>query len=239
MPHHIAGPFTDVNITLESDSDWPGFRREAQAMLARLVPPERVSWHTRAGSSEELIADAAPMPASRHDTPHSSGMNLVVPASFVTLCETVILHHDPSRFALLYRLFWRLVHEPGLRRDPFDTDRVLAQHMAQAVRRDMHRMKTFARFTAIEDDAGNPLHVAWFEPEHHIVEAVAPFFVRRFAQVRWAMLTPERGVRWNGEKLELGPGGPRAGAPVKDAGPAQWLSYYRHIFPDAQLARCR
>ncbi len=237
MTHQTAGPFTDVTAILESHTDWPGFRREVQALLARLVPPERVSWHVRAGSAEDLIADAAP--ARRHDTAHSGGMNLVVPASFVTLCETVILHDDPSRFALLYRLLWRLVHEPGLRRDPFDLDRVLAQHMAQAVRRDMHKMKTFARFRTIEDEAGSPLHVAWFEPEHHIVEAVAPFFVRRFAQARWAILTPERSVRWNGEKLELGPGGPHTGAPAQDTGQAQWLSYYRHIFHAAQIARPR
>jgi hypothetical protein len=36
--------------------------------------------------------------------------------------------------------------------------------------------------------------VAWFEPEHYIVEAVAPLFERRFAQMRWAILTPERSV---------------------------------------------
>jgi uracil-DNA glycosylase len=235
MPHQTAGPLTDVTATLESDTDWPGFRREVQALLARLVPPERVSWHTRTGSPEGLIADATP--ARRHDTAHSGGINLVVPASFVTLCETVILCNDPVRFGLLYRLLWRLVHEPGLRRDPLDPDRVLAQHMVQAVRRDMHKMKADLRFRAIEDEAGSPLHVAWFEPEHHIVEAVAPSFVRRFAQTHWAILTPERSVRWNGGKLELGPGRQRGEIPAQDAGHVQWLSCYRYTFRAAELAR--
>ena len=111
-----------------------------------------------------------------------------------TLVRDVVLHSDPARFGLLYRLLWRLVHEPGLRHDPLDADRVQAQHMAQAVRRDMHKMKAFVRFRTARATtmASAPLHVAWFEPDHHIVEAVAPFFVRRFTQMRWAILTPER-----------------------------------------------
>ena len=125
-----------------------------------------------------------------------------VPASFLELCKTVILHRDPGRFGLLYRLLWRLVHEPGLRHDPLDADRVQAAHLAHSVRRDMHKMKAFVRFRTVEDEPFKnspqlgPLHVAWFEPEHYIVEAVAPFFARRFTQMRWVILTPQCSVRW-------------------------------------------
>ena len=38
-----------------------------------------------------------------------------VPAFFVALCERAALHADPNRFGLLYRLLWRLVHEPALK----------------------------------------------------------------------------------------------------------------------------
>ena len=94
-----------------------------------------------------------------------------------------ILHRDPDRFGLLYRLLWRFQVEPGLRADPLDPDWLRADEMAQAVRRDMHKMKAFVRFRTLadaDDERGAPLHVAWFEPEHHIVEATAPFFARRF-----------------------------------------------------------
>ena len=96
--------------------------------------------------------------------------------------------------------------------------------MAQAVRRDMHKMKAFVRFRTIADDAGGaPLHVAWFEPEHHIVEATAPFFARRFTAMRWAILTPERSVRWDGEQLGLRAGraarpGARLPMPARSSG---------------------
>ncbi len=221
-------------VTLASETDWPGFRHEARALLAALVPPEQVAWHTPASGAADLFSesDAGAVPAA-----HAHGaVNLVVPSSFVTLCETVILHNDPGRFGLLYRILWRLVHEPTLRHDPLDADRVEAQHMAQAVRRDMHKMKAFVRFRTIDrGEAQSPLHVAWFEPDHYIVEAVAPFFTRRFTQMEWAILTPERSVHWDGEHLQFGPGGERRDAPPPDAGEALWLTYYAHIFNPARL----
>ena len=147
-----------------------------------------------------------------------------------------MLHVDPGRFGLLYRLLWRLTHEPALRHDPLDGDRVQAEHMAQAVRRDMHKMKAFVRFRPLESNVeAAPLHVAWFEPEHHIVEAVAPFFARRFAQMRWAILTPMRSVEWDGASLQFGPGARKQDAPPPDAGESLWLTYYRNIFNPARL----
>ncbi|MEH3085255.1 MAG: UdgX family uracil-DNA binding protein [Xylophilus ampelinus] len=172
-----------------------------------------------------------------------------VPPAFLLLCRLVILHRDPGRFGLLYRLLWRLVHEPGLRRDPLDADRMLALQMARAVRRDMHKMKAFVRFRTLHPPAPLPvgaaapaaadgdglLHVAWFEPAHHIAAAVAPFFVRRFTGMRWAILTPDRSLRWDGARLEIGPGASRRDAPPADAGEALWLTYYAHIFNPARL----
>jgi probable DNA metabolism protein len=221
-------------VMLDGETDWLGFRREARAFLAHLVPPECISWHARPDTPAELAADTG-MPTAHADSAGAGSMNPVVPRSFMTLCETVVLHDDPNRFGLLYRLLWRLVHEPDLRRDPLDADRMRAQHMAQAVRRDMQKMKACVRFRALDDgEAADPLRAAWFEPAHHIVEAVAPFFVRRFAQTRWAVLTPERSMRWNGETLEFGPGGRRDQAPLEDDGEASWLACYHRIFSASQ-----
>jgi DNA polymerase len=229
-------------VTLSGDTDWPGFRSEARALLARQVPPEDIVWHTRASAEGDLFASIdAPRPAASY-----GNASAVVPPAFVRLCETVVLHEDPARFGLLYRLLWRLVYEPGLRHDPLDPERVRAQHMAQAVRREMHKMKAFVRFRPlVQGDGLPPLHVAWFEPEHHIVEAVAPFFVRRFTQMHWAILTPQRSVCWypsddgtddpSGGHLDIGPGARREDAPPPDAGEALWLTYYTHIFNPARL----
>jgi DNA polymerase len=128
------------------------------------------------------------------------------------------------------------VHEPGLRHDPIDPDMLLAHQMGQSVRRDMHKMKAFVRFRPVPDEEkGDTLHVAWFEPAHHIVEAVAPWFAKRFAGMRWAILTPERSVEWNGEQLHFGPGASKDDAPPADAGEQLWLTYYQSIFNPARL----
>jgi len=78
-------------------------------------------------------------------------------------------------------------------------------------------------------------HVAWFEPAHHVLEAAAPFFARRFATMRWAILTPRASVQWDGRALAFGPGARREDAPAADAGEALWLAYYRSIFNPARV----
>ena len=223
-----------IAITLQGATDLAGFRRAARRLLAQQMPPDQVSWFSGDTPAQDLFAHADGGAAI--DAPAVN-----VPPEFLALCESVILHSDPNRFGLLYRLLWRLLKEPALRHDPLDADRVQAQRMAQAVQRDKHKMKAFVRFRTVQDEVflaypdGGPLHVAWFEPEHHIVEAVAPFFARRFTQMRWAILTPERSVEWNGAQLHLGPGAQREQAPPPDAGEQLWLTYYQHIFNPARL----
>ena len=229
-------------MMLQGPTDLEGFRRGARSLIARHMLPEQVSWHSTDESTQDLFAPAkdtgviAPNGAAFDAAPLLS-----VPPEFMALCKSVILHSDKNRFGLLYRILWRLAHEPGLRHDPLDADLMKAQHLAQAVRRDIHKMKAFVRFRTVQDDIfiNHPeeglLHVAWFEPEHHIVETVAPFFARRFTQMRWAILTPECSAEWDGGQLQFGPGGQKNDAPPPDAGEQLWLTYYRNIFNPARL----
>ena len=217
-------------VTLADAIDLEGFRRACRSLWAMQVEPSRVSWHAADDCEIDLFEDTGSRSAATLAPP------VQVPAGFMPLCESAILHSDPDRFGLLYRLLWRLQVEPGLRHDPLDADWVAAQHLSQAVRRDMHKMKAFVRFRAIDDPSGGaPMHVAWFEPEHHIVEATAPFFARRFTTMHWAILTPLRSVRWDGERLVLGPPARRDQAPPADAGEKLWLTYYESIFNPARL----
>ena len=84
-----------------------------------------------------------------------------------------------------------------------------AKRLDHAVSRDMHKMRAFVRFREVPEGDGTR-HVAWFEPEHYIVEANAGFFARRFATMRWSILTPYRSAHWDGETLAFGPGATRA-----------------------------
>ncbi|HEX2545678.1 MAG TPA: UdgX family uracil-DNA binding protein [Ramlibacter sp.] len=218
-------------VRLDHETDLAGFRREARVLLARRVRPEEVHW-SAGPAHDDLFAQEAD---AAYDAPADSPVS--VPPAFLELCHDVVLHREPQRFALLYRLLWRLVHEPGLRHDPLDADMLQARNMAQAVRRDSHKMHAFVRFRQVQDNdnALDPLHVAWFEPEHRIVEANAAWFRRRFTNMRWAILTPERCVEWDRQRLHFRAGASRDEAPPPDAGEQLWLTYYRSIFNPARL----
>ena len=142
---------------------------------------------------------------------------------------------EPERFALLYRLLWRIRggerHLIDMTTDP-EVHR--AQALAQSVRRDTHKMRAFVRFRAVPE-GGETRYVAWFEPEHHILESNAPFFVRRFATMQWSILTPERSAHWTGEALLFGPGATRAEVPDDDRLEEYWRAYFAAIFNPARL----
>jgi len=96
-----------------------------------------------------------------------------------------------------------------------------------------------------------PRYVAWFEPEHHIVEYVSGFFRRRFGGMRWSILTPDRCAHWEGEgpwkargdgadtafegQVWFTAGVDREAAPQDDAFEDAWRLYYRSIFNPARL----
>ncbi|MBB6558126.1 DNA polymerase [Acidovorax soli] len=221
-------------ITLAHPTDWSGFRQAARALVQAGAAPQEVEWLTPQAAAHDLFAGGASAPGFV-PPPADPATVLRVPEAFVQLCERLVLHRNPARFALMYRLLWRLARERGLRHDPLDADRLQAHHMVRAVARDMHKMHAFVRFRPVTDSAGQTVQVAWFEPDHFIAEANAGFFVRRFTQMHWAILTPDASVRWDGSALHIGPGAQRSDAPPPDAGEALWLTYYRHIFNPARL----
>ena len=118
------------------------------------------------------------------------------------------------------------------RADPL-LDRI--ERLAKEVRRDIHKMHAFVRFREVEEDGGATRFVAWFEPDHHIVRHTAGFFVRRFATMRWSILTPELSIHWDGQVLTEGPGATRADAPDGDPVEETWKTYYASIFNPARL----
>jgi len=222
-----------MQARLSSETDLAGFREEARALLAHQVPPDGVQWQTTHALNAEFFTDPSALDARKATAKAASA---IVPASFLRLCEVVVLHHDPDRFALLYRLLWRLVHEPSLRNDPIDADMLHAHQMAQAVRRDIHKMKAFVKFRDIDFGAAQSLQVAFYEPTHHIVETVATWFAQRLLETRWVIFTPDMSVESDGHKLHFAAGLPRAQAPAHDAPDSAWLAAYGHVFGDHAIA---
>jgi DNA polymerase len=214
-----------LSILLAGPADFDGWRAAARGLIARDVAPSEILWRT--DSAAELFdapAKAAPSPVP----------GFTAPRAFLALAEHAALHRDSGRFTLLYRLLWRLRTERGLMEAASDPDIVRLGLLARAVRRDIHKMHAFVRFRAVPSDDGERF-AAWYEPDNHIVEAAAPFFARRFANMRWTILTPERAANWNGSALEYGPGAPAGMATGDDGIEALWCDYYANIFNPARL----
>jgi DNA polymerase len=215
-------------ITLDSETDFEGWRKAARALALNGVKPSDVTWTIR-GNEPELFGLSSPAPAP--EAPHGT---FNVSAKFVELAQSAILHRDPERFAILYRLLWRLRSNHDLLAVATDPDVSQLTAMAKAVHRDQHKMKAFVRFREIGRDPKSRF-VAWFEPEHHIVETTAPFFASRFADMAWSILTPDVCAHWDGHAVSITQGVAKADAPTEDRLEETWRRYYASIFNPARL----
>ncbi len=212
-------------IVLNHQVDFDGWRSAARAAALQGVPPEETIWS---------VQEATDLFAEPHDASPPTGA-FSVSRALVELAETAIQASDPERFALLYALIWRAHRgERHLLEDVADPTVQRVNRLAQAVRRDTHKMRAFVRFREVTEDAVTR-YVAWFEPDHYIVEANAPFFVRRFATMTWSILTPYRSAHWDGETLRLAAGAQRSDVPDDDALEAYWRAYFSSIFNPARL----
>jgi len=214
-------------VRLASEIDFAGWRGAARRLIAEGVAPSNVEWAV--GETPSLLGDDMRPQATASDEAAFS-----VPKAFVALAESALLHSDPARFALLYRLLWRLRQEPRLMSVASDVDLLRARAMSQAVAREIHKTHAFVRFRCVETEQGE-LYIAWFEPAHHTLEASATFFVRRFAAMRWAILTPRVSAFWDLTALRFGAGASRADAPSDDQLEDLWRTYYASIFNPARL----
>lgn len=207
-----------------AQADIATWRDEMRALLAANVAPADVAWVAPGGPGllfEEPAAFAKGSGVAR------------VPKRFVAIAEDAVLHREPGAHALAYRVLWRLTHgEHDLLDDAADVDVRALVLRAKAVHRDLHKMHAFVRFRQVDDER----FVAWYQPDHHIVErAASEFFVERFASMRWSILTPEVSAHWDGDTLAFGPGVPRHEAPAADAYEEMWKTYYASIFNPARV----
>ena len=211
---------------LAHEVDWEGFRSAARRLALALVPPDQVVWSVR--DIDDLFGEAMP------DAADPGAFRL--PRGLVALAETVIQAREPQRFALLYRLIWRAHSgERHLLEQVTDPEIDRANRLAQSIRRDTHKMRAFVRFRSVVEPGEDTRHVAWFEPQHYIVEANASFFVRRFAGMTWSILTPYRCAHWDSETLSFTDGARLSDVPQDDEVAEYWKVYFASIFNPARL----
>jgi probable DNA metabolism protein len=210
-------------ITLKDGADLDGFRRAVRWLVAEELAPQHILW-----SLDEvpgLFGDN-----DVRDTPPVS-----LPKSVARLIELCVCHSDPERYALLYQLVWRVLNgERDLLEVASDPLVHRMDMMARAVRRDLHKMYAFVRFRRMRTEHLERF-AAWFEPDHFILEAAAPFFIDRFRSLDWTILTPIGSMRWDRHELSFGPPARREDAPDEDSFEEGWRGYYESVFNPARV----
>ena len=201
------------------------WRDAARQFLAAGIPPEAILWGDTS-TAPDLFGGAASM---------QTGGQVTVPRSFVSMASSVVWHSDPERFARLYAFLWRLKDAPQLMTDRGDADLSRLRRMEKNVHRCQHKMKAFVRFREIgAPDAPRRSFAAWFEPTYHTVEPTADFFLRRFSDMDWRILTPDVCAIFEGGKLTFREGQEKPALP-EDASEQLWITYFQNIFNPARL----
>lgn len=208
---------------LPSTQAFEDWRDRARRYLAAGVSPDRVDWRSEAQLN---LFDAPAMP---------DNAKLSVPRSFPELARAVACHRDDDKWSLLYQALWRLTHgEPHLLHLATDLLVHRLKRMEQSVRRDAHKAKAFVRFRLLQENDEDH-YIAWHQSDHLILGLVAPFFQRRFAVMKWSVLTPDESVTWNGEHMFYGDGVPAAQVKHGDDFEDIWRVYYRATFNPARI----
>ncbi|WP_369725228.1 MULTISPECIES: UdgX family uracil-DNA binding protein [unclassified Bradyrhizobium] len=214
-------------IALDSETDFDGWRKAARALALHHVTPMEVTWSVQ-GQAKDLVPPGLSEAPSLPPVETEGTFN--VPANFVELARVAILHRDSARFALLYRLLWRLKADHDLLATMTDPDVAEATVMAGAVQRDVQRMRDLVRFREIGREQ-KAHYAAWFEPEHHIVAFAAPFFARRYADMPWSILTPDICAHWDGHAISFTPGISQKEMPAPNRLEETWRRHFRHDHP--------
>jgi DNA polymerase len=219
-----------VTFYMNRGADLTGFRQALRALILCDTRPDLITW--RAHSEPDLFGNRLPPNFGEASKP------IILPRIVGQLIEIVVCHSDPEKYALLYDLVWRMKKpvKPEPRLMDVASDPLVAQLMAMAknVHRDIHKMHAFVRFRQTQDQSGEERFIAWFEPEHYVVEATAQFFVDRFTSMDWTILTPKGSLWWDKKELCIGPPARRSDAPEDDAYELHWRTYFESTFNPAR-----
>ena len=206
---------------------YSAWRDTARQLAMAGVPAHQVDW----GLSDN--------PKSMFDRPLPSEQGqITVPASFADLTRSLIPERNGRGMTLAYTLLTRLQDTSGLLSNRADPHVAEARDIAKSVHRDLHKMHAFVRFREAtpqhSQTSQRSTFVSWFEPDHRIEEPVADFFVNRFGDMDWKIITPEVTVTYLDRSLTLkavASSRPDLDDPLEQL----WGTYYASIFNPARL----
>ncbi|TBU80230.1 hypothetical protein DNK06_10660 [Pseudomonas daroniae] len=218
------------------DGSFAGWRDAARAQLQRGLAPHQLSWVQDSQENQDLFAQLdAPQPAATADRP------VRVPRVLLDQLESAARFRCAQRWALLYRILWRVAQGDQAAMLAGDIDGSELHMRLKAVRREAHHLHAFLRFKPRDAAAGGPQLVAWHEPAHDILASASMHFAERLGRQTWMIATPDDGVYWDGDKLHYAnpcpPEWQQLAQDTDDRNEAMWLAYYGSTFNPARLNR--
>jgi probable DNA metabolism protein len=213
--------------------DWQMHAR--RALLAN-VPPAEIVWVDEDDPQPVLRGESAEgersEPAGART--EAAANTLRVPKRFVSLARNVAAFRHPAKWKTLYSVLWRIVHENhNLLKIETDEEVIQLLRMEDAVSRDVHHVHAFVRFKKLIDETGER-YVAWYKPDHKSIYLAAPFFAKRFASMRWSILTPDGAAHWDGKALSFSAGVQSPPVAGEDGLEELWCKYYATTFNPAR-----
>ena len=211
------------------DGGFADWRDKARTLMHEGVPPSEICW------CDELAP--ADLFAEEEMARYAPGARIRVPRQVLELLERAARFRMAERWALLYRILWRVARGDAAAALPGDADGSELHLRIRAVGREIHQLHAFLRFVPLGGE-GLPDYVAWFEPEHEVLELAHEHFAARMGRHSWLIATPRDAVWYDGERADYraeAPDGWRRLARTPDPeGQALWLAYYRSTFNPAR-----
>ncbi|BFM08517.1 TIGR03915 family putative DNA repair protein [Halioxenophilus aromaticivorans] len=211
--------------------DLKAWRKLTRKLLKRKIDPTQLTWNSTGQQAQQGLVfggDDFEQVDVVNPTP-------TITAEFLQLLARASCYRDEQKWAVFYSLAYRLVYEnKNLLQDAIDPQVKLLRHWHQTICRDIHKMEAFVRFQKLDHDLLGEVYFAWFEPEHDIFATAAPFFVKRFKNMTWSLLSPSGCMHWDQTILTFSEGIARPQG-MQDDCESLWQQYYRSIFNPARL----
>lgn len=213
-----------TQIVLAHQVDFQTWRNAVRWHVARNTPPEALSW--RVAAFGETLPDSGAEPVPEASRP------LTLSRALLGTLKEAIQARDETRFALGYRILYRLARHELTPDDAQDPDLIALHELADGVRAETQAFRR--RFSAFAADSS--AHCLHDSPTHYIVEANAAFCHARNPRL-WEIRTPYRRALWNGQRLFFGPGEQEAARVQartwQPAGQGCWQGYPQTVLPPA------
>jgi DNA polymerase len=219
------------NITIKTVPGFEEWRGHARRLLNEGFLPSQILWADMKRHQTSFLGHI------ENHVMKQNAQQFMIPKAFIEMAQIVICHADYERFDLLYRVLYRILHEnKNLLQITTDKDVMAITAYYKAVRRDAYKITAFLRFRSVELN-GEEHFIAWYEPEHYTLELKLDFFMKRFKNMHWSIMTPYRAAHWDQKRLRLEDNPDPSLYPKDDAIEKYWLTYYGSIYNPARLKK--